>query len=271
MISNDRNEWAMFDQQQVSRVLRLHEKSYALLRWVKASLRTGRLSFAIVHGASDSSAAAAREWIGRHLANIPDDARPEQVDVPTFARLFVSFLTTSFQLTTSSVKRVSDCGCYCEFCSYLRAGPGLDVRTPTKKHVATALELKRIYLARLASELTPQPPQALFEAVLGRSDLREQLAVATWGAEMLRRSEFSSQGEPVLALWANLPGITVSQNVTSGSPPERSATPSGESARNSRRPEEMNRSRRRKCDDVRETCGHQKLTFPHFRPSSLSL
>jgi hypothetical protein len=172
-----------------------------LLRWVKASLRTGRLSFAIVHGASDSSAAAAREWIGRHLANIPDDARPEQVEVPTFAPLFVSFLTTSFQLTTSSVKRVSDCGCYCEFCSYLRAGPGLDVRTPTKKHVATALELKRIYLARLASELTPQPPQALFEAVLGRSDLREQLAMATWGAEMLRRSEFSSQGEPVLALW----------------------------------------------------------------------
>ena len=190
----------MFDEQQVSRVLGLHEKSYALLRWVKASLRSGRLSFAIVHGASDSSAAA-REWITLHLANIPDDARPEQVDVPTFARLFVSFLTTSFKFNENSLNRVSDCGCYCEFCSYLRAGSSLDVRTPTKKHAATALELKRIYLGRLASELTPQPPQLLVESVLGRDDLREQIAMATWGAEMLRRSEFSSQGEAVLALW----------------------------------------------------------------------
>ena len=87
----------MFDEQQVARVLDLHEKSYALLRWVNASLRSGRLTFTTVHGTSDS-AAAAQEWIGRHLANIPDDARPHQSDVTVFARLFTSFLTTSFQI-----------------------------------------------------------------------------------------------------------------------------------------------------------------------------
>jgi hypothetical protein len=190
----------VFAEQQVTRVLALHEKSYALLRWVKASLRSGRLSFSIVHGAGDS-AAAAQEWISRHLANIPDDARPGAEDVPTFARLFVSFLTTSFQLNPNSLKRVSPCGCYCGFCSYLQAGPNLDPRTPSKKHFGTAFELKRLYLARISSELKPQPPQSVVDSVLGSSELRESIAMATWGTEMLRRSEFASQGEAVLALW----------------------------------------------------------------------
>jgi hypothetical protein len=190
----------MFDEQQVARVLGLHEKSYALLRWVKASLRTGRLSFSVAHGASDSSAAA-REWIGRHLANIPDDARPEPADVPMFARLFVSFLTTSFKLNPNSVKLMSPCGCYCSFCSYLQAGPNLDPRTPSKKHIGTAFELKKIYVSRLASELATRPLEWVTEAVLASRDLHEQIAMATWGAEMLRRSEFASQGEAVLALW----------------------------------------------------------------------
>jgi hypothetical protein len=70
----------MFDEMLLARVLDLHEKSCALLRWVEESLRNGRLSFAIVHGGTDS-AAAAEEWIGHHLANIPADIRPEQADV----------------------------------------------------------------------------------------------------------------------------------------------------------------------------------------------
>ncbi len=49
--------------------------------------------------------------------------------------------------------------------------------------------------------MTPQPAQTVAEAVIGNSDLHEQIAIATWGAEMLRRSEFASQGEAVLALW----------------------------------------------------------------------
>jgi hypothetical protein len=190
----------MFDLEQLSRIVGLHEKSYALLRWVKLTLRTGGLSFTVVHDANDS-VAAAREWIGRHVKNIPDDARPEPADLPEFARLFASFLTTSFQLSANSLRRVSPCGCYCSFCSYLQAGPNLDLRTPSKKQFETALELKRIYLCRLASELTPQPSQTMTEIVLGADQLREPIAMATWGAELVRRSQFASQGEAVLALW----------------------------------------------------------------------
>ncbi len=190
----------MFDKKRMSHILILHEKSYALLRWTKDSLRSERLTFSVVHDASDS-AAAAHEWIGRHLANIPEDVRPEQADVGIFARLFVSFLTTSFQFNRNSIRLVSPCGCRCRFCSYLQAGPNLDPRTPSKKDFATGLQLKRIYVSRLAAELEPPPSHAAIETVLGTRELRESVALATWGAELLRRAEFASQGQGVLALW----------------------------------------------------------------------
>ena len=47
----------------------------------------------------------------------------------------------------------------------------------------------------------PQDLQNIVDTVRGSEDLREQVAIATWGAEMLRRSEFASQGEAVLILW----------------------------------------------------------------------
>jgi hypothetical protein len=190
----------MFDERRVALILDLHEKSYALLRWVKAALKEGRLSFSVVHDATDSETAA-REWIQRHLPNIPADMRPDQADIPAFARLFVSFLKTSFQLNPNATRVVSPCGCWCSFCTYLQAGPNLDPKTPSKKDMGMARELKRIYVTRLASEAAPGLPPETIETILGRRDLRERVAMATWGAEMLRRSEFASQGEAVLALW----------------------------------------------------------------------
>ncbi|HWE38914.1 MAG TPA: hypothetical protein VG406_20360 [Isosphaeraceae bacterium] len=190
----------MLDEARVARVLRLHEMSYALLRWVQAALREGRLSFDVVHDAGDS-AAAAEEWIRRHRANLPLAERPAEPDVPAFVCLFVSFLKTSFRLNADSTRLVSDRGCRCPFCSYLQAGPRLEPRTPSRKHAESARALERIYLTRLASELPTSPPSELVEAIVDVGDLRESVALATWGAEMLRRAEFASQGEAVLALW----------------------------------------------------------------------
>src|SRR5688572_26875171 len=111
----------MLNAHQLEIVLDLHEKSFALLKWVRASLRRGTLSFNVVHSATDS-AGAAREWIGRHFGSLPTDAKPGEEQLPIFARLFASFLTTSYKLNANAVRRVSDCGCWCSCCAYLQAG-----------------------------------------------------------------------------------------------------------------------------------------------------
>jgi hypothetical protein len=190
----------MFDPQRIHDVVGLHEKSFALLRWVRASLKRGLLSFAVVHETTDTALAAA-EWIERHLENIPEGARPRKEQLPMFSRLFVSFLTTSFQLNANALRLVSDCGCRCSYCAYLQAGPNLDPRYPSKKDARTALELRRIYLGNLAAEGRVANAGAVVDRLLGSSELTIDIALATWGAELLRRAEFASQGEAVLALW----------------------------------------------------------------------
>jgi hypothetical protein len=190
----------LFDPQQIHEIVDLHQRSYALLRWVRASLRKGLLSFSVIHGATDS-ASAANEWIRRHLKSIPEEARPREEQIPMFARLFASFLTTSFRLNSNSRRMISGCGCYCSYCAYLQAGPNLDPRTPSKKDVQTAVDLKRIYIAMLASQLGIPNASGVVDRVLGLSDLATDISMATWGAELVRRTEFASQGEAVLALW----------------------------------------------------------------------
>jgi hypothetical protein len=65
----------MFNPTTLSSTLSLHERSFAMLQWVRAQLERGGLSFAVVHGATDS-ATAAQEWIARHWHNLPSDVRP---------------------------------------------------------------------------------------------------------------------------------------------------------------------------------------------------
>jgi hypothetical protein len=190
----------MFDVKQLTHVLELHEKSFALLRWVRAGLRQGKISFSVVHQTADT-ATAAEEWIGRHLQNIPIEARPQLDDVPTFSRLFVSFLTTSFRLSANAVRLVSPCGCWCSYCSYLQAGPHLEVRSPSKKDFQTARDLKKIYLVDLLAEQARDVSDTAVERLLADRDLAEKISLATWGTELLRRSKYASQGEAVLALW----------------------------------------------------------------------
>jgi hypothetical protein len=193
-------ERIVFDSALLARTLTMHERSFALFKWVREALRNGGMSFAVLHGVSDSSTAAA-EWLRRHLPAIPRDVRPAEEDIEVFARLFVSFLTTSYELSPTKPRLVSDCGCYCSYCTYLRASAALVARKPSKKDFQTAIELKRIYVGALAKELRIDDAATRVASVLASRDLCRQVALATWAAELLRRAEFASQGQSVLALW----------------------------------------------------------------------
>ena len=190
----------MFDQQQLTTVLRLHEKSYELLKWAKAALKQGTISFSVLHTATDSASAAA-EWIQRHLANVPSAARPVTTEVPLFSRLFVSFLQTSFDLSANTQVRTTTNSCCCGFCTTIRMGSNLVPRTPSKRDFKTAAELKQLYLQRLATDCQITDSSEVITKVLADTNLRVELSMATWGAELVRRSQFASQGEAVLALW----------------------------------------------------------------------
>lgn len=192
----------MFDVGEMQRVVTLQSKSFLLLRWVNESLKARTLTFGVVHEAMSLSEAAI-EWLYRHFASLPLACRPVEEDLQPFAHLFVSYLTTSYQLREEpGMVRVADKGrCYCRFCAYLVAANHLVVRTPDKKAMVRAQEMKDLYLASLAQDVGVILIPAQRESLRLDAKWTETLAYATYGRELLRRSEFASQGEGILVLW----------------------------------------------------------------------
>jgi hypothetical protein len=192
----------MIDVSTLQTVLQLHEKTFALLRWVGGQLRHGSLDWSRDH-ADMSAGEAAEDWLRRNLHNLPGDARPGEEELRAFARLFASYLQTSFEIVRPEHgRRLSSCGCDCCFCSYLSSAPYLKPRSLSKKARATAMELKRLYLQELARDTgVSVNPERGAELTFGQSPLTRELALAAYAKELIRRTEFMTQGEGVYALW----------------------------------------------------------------------
>jgi len=194
----------MFDRDELELVIGLQEKSYGLLKWVGESLKAGTIDFSYVHEAMSASEATA-EWVSRHLGNMPVEIRPGEEDVEKFSHLFASYLTTSFELIEKpGVQLASSCGCYCLMCSYLVRANHLKVKKISKRAKKDAPELKAVYLRSLATDqgvaLSPDGVSTL----IGDPDLAEDIALATYANELIRRSQFASQGEGILVLWREI-------------------------------------------------------------------
>lgn len=193
----------LFTREALEDLLRLHDLSYGLFRWVGSSLSGGSLSFAVVHGATDS-AAAAEEWISRNLDNLPRDLRPRPGDLVPLSHLFASFLTTSFVLPAAPrvFRDVTVCGCTC--CTYLVSAHRLVLRNPTAKDKVQAEKLQILCLEALAeSEGVPLSVE-LRRSVPADPLLAQDLAHLSYAFELRRRSEYASQGTAVLAIWRSI-------------------------------------------------------------------
>lgn len=191
----------MFDPAELEALIDLHQRAYALLRWLNSRAKAGTVPLGSVHGALDA-ADAALDWVSRNFATLPFDARPPADRLEPFAHLFASYLTTSF-LVAAKRKVRSSCGC--DLCSYLVAGPNLQVRSPTKLDVQVAEQVKLDCLEALAAEAGVPLLRTELATLLAQSpELKRPLALATYARELDRRSRFTGQGRPVLALWREL-------------------------------------------------------------------
>ena len=191
----------MLQIEELTRIVDLHQRSYSLLNWVRDQLDANTLDFTATHEAMSASEAA-RDWVSRNLGHLPEDIRPASDDLDEFSHLFSSFLATSFELIESPQSRLySSCGCFCSMCAYLTAGDRLKTRKIKQKAPAEAVAMKKLYLQSLAKELDLADSPRTPALALDDASLHLDLAKATYATELLRRSEFASQGEGSLVLW----------------------------------------------------------------------
>jgi len=192
----------MLDQPELARALALHDKCYALMRWIRIATRNGDASFSFNHGGLDADAAAA-DWIERHRAKIADDALPCPDEMAAFARLFVSFLHTGFQLKEIDPSRLDadPNDCPCSFCSWIQCVPDLTQVNPNKRDVALARQRKRDYVASLARQMGIAKPETAADRLLANQTMDKEIAKAAWGAELLQRTARGGKGAEFLVLW----------------------------------------------------------------------
>ena len=186
---------------EVQRVVDLQQKAYRLLLWLGTAIDRGQVILDQAHD-SRSLGHAARAFLDANLSALPAEHGPAPEDVQAFANVFASYLTTSFDLLLEpGTRRVSDRGCTCDLCTYLVSAPHLVPKklAPVDKVRARRLEIRSIEEIARERGVVLRPGAA--EALADADSLREAVALAAYGGELLKRAAGDFEGPEVLALW----------------------------------------------------------------------
>lgn len=190
-----------FDPDQLGRAIRLQQKAFNLLKWLKARVNKDVVTVQRAHDVLDS-ASAARYWIEVTLPSIPRTARPDPDEIDGVANLFASYLTTSFELTeTPGSARVTECGCYCSICSYWGRAPYLKARKTTDRDKRKAQELMADTVQELAWAGGRELDRAELAKVASDQSLRRDLALVTYARHLMRRLQGGAGSPALLVVW----------------------------------------------------------------------
>jgi hypothetical protein len=189
----------MLDMKKLESTLSLHVKTFAMFRWISKRIRDQALAVSHIHGKL-SDVDIAIEWLLKNYDNLPKEIRPSLNEVSAFAHLFVSYLKTSFEFGKNSLR--SECGCYCSFCAYVCNAPYLKIRSVSKKSRKTAEALKQLCLDEIAESIGESVHCAVTRKLTSdKSPIASELAMVTYAKELIRRTEYATQGEANYALW----------------------------------------------------------------------
>jgi hypothetical protein len=189
------------NQEQIERTLKLHKLAYGLLMWLKDQTRKDRSLVEPETVEAISSAQSCEEWLAQRLAMIPAHLHPAPNDFTAFTRLFSSFFTTSFRVGQVYWGERAE--------TTVVAGVKELHGRRHKKHSErrteqAATELKRLALTALA-ETEGLPCDALLtERAVVAEAVAQDLSLWTYVRELVRRTEFASQGPGVHRLWLAL-------------------------------------------------------------------
>lgn len=188
----------ILDSEQLERAIALQERAYGLCRWIADHANGRQLRGTMSQHTGMSTAEAAEEWISRRYDMLPAEFRPERAQIHAFASLVAALVGTSMEPRHSVTEPNR---CRCTFCGML--GAGIRVRQPSRGAIEAAHALKVLALNELASAcgcVLANPDQFVRHA----QELGEDISWVAYSRELLRRTEFASQGLGVLCLWRQI-------------------------------------------------------------------
>jgi hypothetical protein len=179
-------------------VLELQNRAYRILRWLNHALKWNRETLDGPH--LDEPAEVARRWLLRNHLRVPEAERVEPDELPMLANLFASLLVVSFQ-PQGGGRQIA--GCDCGFCAVF-AGDHFKPRSLRPADRERAEEWKMRTLGQLAEELGWPLTDDELRRFRREHGLERELALVSYGRDLLRRARFEASGPTGLVLWREL-------------------------------------------------------------------
>lgn len=163
---------------------------------LKEALEIWRKAFGIFHDChfptfsfgKNPAFEMARGWLRQNKGQIPEALTPTEDEIDGVARMICSFPSTSVNKDAFTLRR----------------SPGRGSRKLKGKANSKAEVLKRFTLERIASESGLELSFDCVERLAADFDRHLDLILVTYAGELIRRTEFASQGLPVYWLWLQL-------------------------------------------------------------------
>lgn len=176
--------------EQLERALDLQKRSYALLLWIGQSTRR------LLDREALNSCTSCVDWLKRHLNEFPVELRPGLAEMDVFAKMLTSFFTTSFHVEVKEGNARLVRG--------QKFKNGRSKKYGASKASETAADLSSIAIASLAAEESVLFEQGVAEALLRDETISDAVNLWSYGCELVRRSEYASEGPAVHHLWKEL-------------------------------------------------------------------
>jgi hypothetical protein len=176
--------------EELEKALDLQQRAYRLLIWI------GREQPTLLDVNALSSSAACALWVKRHWNVFPAEHRPELSEIDAFGKMLSSYLNTSFHLQGEA--------------GALRLARGRAFKNGQsrkygqRRDAQTAAELSKLALTYLAQDEGLQLTEESITAILNDEALSAAVGLWAYGCELVRRSQFASQGAAVHHLWTEL-------------------------------------------------------------------
>ena len=198
-------QFKLLDETDIAAAVEVSNRAYKLLVWLNRAIESGFITLDSA-GRYIGNSAAAQAWLAKHFEDIPHDARPldrRGRELERFANYFASYLTASFDLHEVTGTRfvTGPEGYCCERCGYRVPKSHLQPKKLERRDKDRACELVAAYVEDLAREQGVSDSRRATESVLNKEELQRDSALATYGAELLRRLDGKSSGAAALALW----------------------------------------------------------------------
>lgn len=185
----------------IENAVEIQQKAYGLLPWLKDRAATNPGLFGADGVKHFSSGDACVKWVRQNLSAFPLQFRPRPDQASAFGYLLSSFFSTSFRV--AEVKQRGAAMTTLVRGAAARSG-AREKRRAAHRQEQVAAELGCLALTRLAEEQNFELRADKIEEAFANPEIFQDLALWTYGCELVRRCQFASQGEAVHRLWLEL-------------------------------------------------------------------